>query len=79
MATSEGRSIIFISVPGVSLNWERLVLFPTMDKERVIVATPAEPIIRMVEDQDAEEIKASLNNFLTEAILLAEQHFESID
>jgi hypothetical protein len=77
IATHEGRTIVFISAPGETLNWKRLVLFPTLDKNRVLVATPYEPLIG-VGDVHPDYAKNYLNDFLSDAILLAEQHFASI-
>jgi hypothetical protein len=74
MATHEGRTILFISAPGETLNWERLVLFPTFDKNRVLVATPVEPLAS-ASSISPDSATDYLNNFLSEAILLAEQHF----
>lgn len=77
MATHEGRTIVFISAPGDTLNWERLVLFPTFDTDRVIVATPYEPLVG-IGNLGPDQVKDYLNDFLTDAIMLAEKHFASI-
>lgn len=77
MATYEGREIVFISAPGDTLNWERLVLFPTLNKDRVLVATPYEPLVG-IGDLTREQVNNYLNDFLSDAILLAEKHFASI-
>ena len=74
MAQSEDKTVVFISAPGASLNWEHLHLFPTFDPKRVIVATPIEPLVS-VAGLGPEEANDYLNNFLSEAILLAEEHF----
>jgi hypothetical protein len=71
---SEDHTVVFISAPGKSLNWEHLSLFPTFDPKRVIVATPIEPLVS-VAGLGPEEANDYLNNFLSEAILLAEEHF----
>ena len=71
---SEDLTVLFISAPGASLNWQHLALFPTFDPKRVIVATPIEPLVS-VAGLGPEEANDYLNNFLSEAILLAEEHF----
>lgn len=78
MATYEDRTIVFISAPGETLNWQRLVLFPTLDKNRVLVATPYEPLVG-IGNLSSGASKDYLNDFLTDAIMLAEQHFEFAD
>jgi len=77
IATHEGKTIVFISAPGETLNWQRLVLFPTLDKNRVLVATPYEPLIG-VADIHHDYAKNYINDFLSDAILLAEKHFATI-
>lgn len=77
IATHEGREIVFISAPGDTLNWQRLVLFPTLDRDRVLVATPYEPLVG-IGNSDPEQVKDYLNEFLSDAIILAEKHFASI-
>ena len=75
-ATCGDRTIVFISAPGETLNWERLVLFPTLDENRVIVATPYEPLVGLKEI-DPSQVDQYLNNFLSEAVMLAEEHFQT--
>ena len=77
MAANEDKTVVFISAPGASLNWHHLALFPTFDPKRVIVATPIEPLVS-ISELGPEEANDYLNNFLSEAILLAEEHFASI-
>lgn len=78
MATNgDGRTVVFISAPGDTLNWQRLVLFPTLDKDRVIVATPYEPLVG-IGGANPEQVKDYLNEFLGDALMLAEQHFQSV-
>lgn len=77
-AHHKGRTVVLISAPGESLNWERLVLFPTLDTNRVLVATPEETMFG-VTLIDPADISQYLNDFFTDAITLAEEHFASID
>ena len=78
MATHDDKTIVFISAPGDALGWERMTLFPTLDSKRVIVATPMEPLIGMG-GLGPDTVKKYLNTFLSDAILLANEHFESIE
>lgn len=77
IASHEDRTIVFISAPGDTLNWERLVLFPTLDRNRVLVATPFEPLVG-IGQEGPEQAANYLNDFLSDAILLAEKHFASV-
>lgn len=77
-AHHEGRTVVLISAPGESLNWERLVLFPTLDTNRVLVATPVETIVG-VTLIDPADYPQYLKDFFIDAITLAEEHFASID
>ncbi len=75
IAESEDRTVVFISAPASTLNWQKLTLFPTFDSQRVIVATPEEPLLALSEEGDKEQVLNYLNGFLSEAILMAEEHF----
>jgi hypothetical protein len=78
------QTVLLISAPGKSINWEHMKLFPTLDKNRVVVATPMETIIGVREsienDDDVPKIMGEfLNNFLNEAVLVAVEHFDSLE
>jgi hypothetical protein len=74
-ATYGDKTVVFITAAGETLNWERLVLFPTLDENRVIIATPYEPLVGLRE-VNPEQVDKYLNNFLSEAVMLAEKHFD---
>lgn len=82
-AINEGRKVVLISAPGDSLDWQPFVLFPTLDKDRVIVATPEEFLMGTValfgESTKEEETISLFGNLLTEAIFLANEHFTLLD
>ena len=71
------KTIVFISAPGDSIDWEKIVVIPTFDKNRVLVATPVEWTKPFVE-QDVEVVKEILDDLLNEGILAAEKHWESV-
>lgn len=77
------QSVLLVSAPGHTIDWQHMKLFPTFDKNRVVVATPVETILgirQSIENEDEVPLIMGeyLNNFLNEAVLLASEHFETI-